>query len=119
ISDLPELRTKKKNGYSRLGPLNAAGRSIMFHLLTIAENLSGIKLYGLDNVIVGGYTLRQLFYEVKPTKAMEILLREDPLISSKRVIDISKIRDIESQKDSILRAIRKLRKSCEKNKSRQ
>ena len=44
FSDLHYLRKKKTTGYSKLGPLNATGRSILLNLIILAEELSGFRL---------------------------------------------------------------------------
>ncbi len=118
ISDLPEMRIKKKTGYSKLGPLNATARSMFLHLLRIAEDRSGIKLYGMDEAKADGYTIRELFYETDARKAMSIILNEDSKIDHKRVVPMSKIRNLHMHKTIIRRAIPKIKRQSENHKSR-
>ena len=74
VSDIQEFRTPKSSGYSRLGPLNAVGRSIIYNAIPIAEEYAGGRFfYGLDEVKVGEVTLRELFYELSPEKADEVI----------------------------------------------
>jgi DNA sulfur modification protein DndC len=78
-SDTPELREKKAGGYSRLGPLNAAGRAIVFKAIQAAEELAGKRIfYGLDKAVVDGHSLREVFYRMEPEEADALIARADP-----------------------------------------
>lgn len=97
ISDLHELRVKKRQGYSRYGALNATARSILLQLFRIAEEKGkdiGVRLYGLDEKIEGeGYTLREIFYEFNSKKLEGIVKKIDPYaIASNRYIDLTSLR---------------------------
>jgi DNA sulfur modification protein DndC len=93
VSDTPELRTPKNTGYSRLGPLNALGRSIVFNTLWLAVQKAGIDaFYGLK-MPVGGYTLWQLLYELPPEKADRIIAKID---NTERRIPIRLLRELRS-----------------------
>lgn len=73
ISDVPELRARKDRGYSRLGCLLRTARATLLHVIQIAEKLSGLKFYGLDEARVGGYTLREIFYVLEPKEADKVI----------------------------------------------
>ncbi|MEM4439046.1 MAG: phosphoadenosine phosphosulfate reductase family protein [Pyrobaculum sp.] len=63
VSNMTKYRTTKSWGYSRWGPLTAEARSLLYHLIPIAEKLSGHRFYGLDSAKINGTSLRQIFYE--------------------------------------------------------
>ena len=96
ISDMEEMRLKKDWGRTKLGPLNALGRGIMLKAFPIVEELSGVRLYGLDEEYLEGYSLRDVFYELEPSKADEIILKSTKRMRDKknRVIPIEKIREV-------------------------
>ncbi len=101
VSDIPELRTPKNYGYSKLGPLNAIGRSIIYNTIPIVEGLIGEKFfYGLDEVKINGITLRRLFYELSDEYADKVIEEYD---NSDRRIPIRILRD--SIQESINRFI--------------
>lgn len=73
MSNTKYFRIPKNKGYSTLGPLNILGRAMLFHLINIAEQLSGIMLYGLDEANVKGMSLREILYELEDNTASEIV----------------------------------------------
>lgn len=92
VSDKPEFRTPKSTGYSKLGPLNALGRSIVLNAIRAAEELAGRRIfYGLDKARVYGYTLREIFYEIDPEEADRIIARAD---ATDRRIPVSQLRNV-------------------------
>lgn len=93
ISDIPELRLRKNTGYSKLGALNHIARSIIFHAINIAEELSNIKLYGLDEIKVHNITLRELFYKINAKEANKIIKTID---NTDKFINIEKIRKLDN-----------------------
>jgi len=96
VSDMEELRTPKNSGYSRLGPLNALGRSVIFNAVKIAEELGSKIFYGLDVEVKYGkeaFTLRQLFYQLYERKADRVIAALDP---TDRRIPISQLRNLKS-----------------------
>jgi len=102
ISDLPELRYEKNKGYSSLGGLNKYGRSIFYHALGSAEELSGVRVYGLDESKVGDYSLREIFYELDSDVAMKIILSTDVKLPRERVVHIGDIRRVYKKKMSLV-----------------
>lgn len=117
ISDLPEMRLKKKTGYSRLGPLNAAARSLFLHLMEIAETKSGIALYGMNEAQAKGHTLREIFYNLNANSAMKVILDTDVELNPKRRVHISELRNLQMHKKLLLKAIPKIQKSYQNDKS--
>lgn len=117
VSDIPELRIPKDRGYSRLGALNAAARSLIHRLIPEAEKLSGIKLYGLDMSMVHGYTLREIFYTMTPREADEIVLREEEREGGdlSRVVPIGDIRNIERYRTNLEKHIEKMMEKSDKD----
>jgi len=91
------MRLKKNWGRTNLGPLNALGRGIMLKTFPIVEELSGKRLYGLDEEFLGDYTLRKVFYQLEPSKANELIWDSAKGLKDKenRLIPIEKIRDVE------------------------
>lgn len=75
ISDTAELRVPKATGYSRLGPLNEVGKSIIYNAVPIIEEITGKFFYGLDEVRINGVTLRELFYEL-PSEITDDIIRK-------------------------------------------
>jgi DNA sulfur modification protein DndC len=112
ISDIPELRLRKSTGYSKLGALNHIARSIIFHAINIAEELSNIKLYGLDEIKVHNITLRELFYKINAKEANKIIKTID---NTDKFISIEKIRKLDN---SALLFIDMIDKMSIKDKSR-
>ncbi|AET32836.1 phosphoadenosine phosphosulfate reductase family protein [Pyrobaculum ferrireducens] len=96
VSDMETLRTPKSGGYSRLGPINALGRSIIFNAVRRAEELGGEMFYGL-NIEVQlhklHYTLRVIFYELSEKLADDIISALDP---TDRRVSIHNLRDLKS-----------------------
>jgi DNA sulfur modification protein DndC len=103
ISDILELRFKKSKGYSKLGALNACARSILLHLINIAERVSGVRLYGLDESYFGGYSLREILYELDPIEAEKVITEADPRLDPQRRVPISDIRNIAKHRSIIPR----------------
>ncbi|MGC9107202.1 MAG: phosphoadenosine phosphosulfate reductase family protein, partial [Infirmifilum sp.] len=97
VSDMKELRIPKEGGYSRLGPLNALGRSIIFNTVKVAEELAGSKVfYGLDVEVRHRdrrLTLRDLFYYEDPQVADDIISSLDP---TERRVPILSLRVLKS-----------------------
>jgi DNA sulfur modification protein DndC len=94
VSDMEQLRTVKSRGYSRLGPLNALGRSILFNAVRVAEELGGKMFYGLDVEIKLHkleLSLRSLFYRVHPDVADEIITTVD---RTERRVPVVLLRDL-------------------------
>lgn len=117
ISDLHYLRKRKKWGYSKLGPLNAVGRTMLLRMISIAEELSGIRLYGLDNNMVGSHSLREILYDLDPIIATRVIRRGDPKIAKNRYVSIKRVRDIARSKDTIRRALEDVKKEYVKERS--
>jgi DNA sulfur modification protein DndC len=96
VSDLPELRATKDRGYSRQGFLLAPARSLILNSMVLAERLSGIKLYGLDESRVGGLSLREILLEMPEEEADRIIEsveranRGDP----RRAVSVGDLRDL-------------------------
>ena len=118
ISDLPTLRFKKKTGYSRLGALNATGRSMLFHLLRIVEEKSGIRIYGLDEVKIRGHSLRTILYELNEAEAQRLISEADPRVGRKRTVEIGVLRDIKTHKSRVRAAANKIEKMTKTDRSR-
>lgn len=117
FSDIHYLQNKKKTGYSKLGSLNATGRSILLNLIIIAEQLSGLRLYGLDNTIIEGCSLRELLFELPPKKATQKIKSADPKLPDYRYVPISRIRSISTNKSTVLRAIRDVKERYQNEKA--
>ena len=96
ISDMEYMRLRKDWGRTKLGPLNALGRGIMLKTFPIVEELSRKKLYGLDEEFLGDYTLREVFYQLEPSKANKLIWDSAKGLKDKenRLIPIEKIRDV-------------------------
>ncbi len=118
ISDLPNLRFKKNSGYSKLGALDATGRSMLLHLMQIAEAKSGIRIYGLDEVTINGYSLRRIFYDLQPREAQRLISQADPDLNPTRAVGITELRDISKHASKVQVAARKIAKTTMKDKSR-
>lgn len=97
ISDIPELRLRKSNGYSRLGALNGLARCILLNSLKTAEELSGMRLYALDmRTDACPYSLRDILFNIDAKEAMDIIFSIDKRVNKNRVIPIDKIRSLRS-----------------------
>lgn len=93
ISDVPELRAVKNRGYSRHGYLVPEARSLLLHALRVAEELSGVRLYGLDEARVKGYTLREILYELEPSEANRVVLEvERDYVDKSRLSKLEELR---------------------------
>jgi hypothetical protein len=118
LSDLGLARKRKKWGYSKLGALNLTARAIMLRLLKVAEDISGIKLYGLDeNGIKGGYSLRELLYNLEGEEVMKLIHQIDQSVDPKRVVPINQLRD-PPDKELLKRLINKLDEKSISNSAR-
>jgi len=116
LSDIPELREPKGTGYSRLGPLKTPARSLLMHAMLEAEKLSKIRLYGLDEARVAGYTLRELLVELPEKEADRVIREEDKKAGGRpeRLSKISELRDMSSHKIILERHLTKLLEKAEK-----
>ena len=97
VSDMEEMRMTKSWGRTKLGPLNATGRGIMLRMFPVVEELSKMRLYGLDEAKIDGYSLREIFYELEPEKANKLIVKSAEgirLVGKDRVIPIEKIREM-------------------------
>ncbi|QXJ30589.1 hypothetical protein [Saccharolobus shibatae] len=88
-------RPKKEWGYSKLGPLNALGRGFLLKLFPITEKYSGKRFYGLDEYKIEDYSLRELFYEIDPDKADNIIQKIKFRTKGNRFISIKTLRIME------------------------
>jgi DNA sulfur modification protein DndC len=106
VSDIPSLRVTKSSGYSRLGPLNAKGRAIIFRSIPVIEERIGKFFYGLDEAKLGRYTLRMVFYELPEEQADTLIKRHD---NTDRPVPIGSLRYREKiNKDTINNVIKKV-----------
>lgn len=96
VSDMAELRAAKDSGYSRHGFLLAPARSLILNSILIAERLSGIKLYGLDESRIDSYSLREIFAEMPSQEADKLVkkVEEENRGDLKRVVSMEELRDI-------------------------
>jgi len=97
ISDIEWFRAPKESGYSRLGSLTPSARAILLRAIQLAEELSGVRFYGLDESRAGEYTLRSILYELPESEADRVInevdcssIKKNP----KRYVSIGVIRDI-------------------------
>jgi len=103
LSDIPELREPKDTGYSRLGPLKTPARSLLMHTVLEAEKRSGIRIYGLDEARVSGYTLREILVELPEEEADKVVREEDARAGGRpeRLPRIAELRDIDRHRASL------------------
>lgn len=100
LSDHFDLRFKKNKGYSKLGFLLPKARSFILRTFEATELLSGIRLYGLDESKLHGFSLRELLYELEPSEANRIIKSvESPLANDGRVCDVESLRHAISGSD--------------------
>lgn len=118
ISDDHTLRMRKKGGYSRLGALNAAGRSMLLHLISITEEKSGIRIYGLDEAKVGDMSLRTLLFELDGRNARKQVRLADPELNPKRYVSIADVRNIGLYSGRVKRAIKRIERVTARDKTR-
>ncbi len=118
ISDDHALRMRKKGGYSKLGALNAAGRSMLLHLISITEKKSKIRIYGLDEAKVNGVSLRKLLFELDGRKARKAIRLADPELNPKRYVSIADVRKIHRYKTRVSLAIKRIEKVTMGDKTR-
>lgn len=109
VSDLEEMRVKKNWGRTKLGPLNAIGRGVMLKAFPVTERLSGLRFYGLDEELINGYSLREIFYSLDGATADKLIMESAKGLKDRynRVISIEKIRNVEISSE--------LREKIEKN----
>jgi DNA sulfur modification protein DndC len=103
VSDLPELRATKDRGYSRQGFLLAPARSLILNSMSLAEKLSGIKLYGLDESRIDGLSLREIFLEIPEGEADRIIENVERTSGGdpRRVVSIGDLRDLERHRKAL------------------
>jgi DNA sulfur modification protein DndC len=105
VSDLPELRAVKSSGYSRLGFLRAPARSLLLKSMLLAEELSGIRLYGLDETKVNGFSLREVFWEMPESEADRVI--EDVERSKggnlQRIVSVQDLRNVRKYYKDIMK----------------
>jgi DNA sulfur modification protein DndC len=104
-SDLPELRATKDRGYSRQGFLLAPARSLVLNAMVLAEGLSGIKLYGLDESRIGGLSLREILLEIPEGEADRIIGEVERASGGdpRRVVSVGDLRDLERHRKALER----------------
>ncbi|MEM0379092.1 MAG: phosphoadenosine phosphosulfate reductase family protein [Thermosphaera sp.] len=108
ISDMPSMRAAKTTGYSRLGFLTAPARSILLNALRAAEELSGTRLYGLDEAAVGGHTLRQLLFDLPADEADKAILERERRVKGdlKRIVPVGTLRDVRRYRGELDQAVK-------------
>jgi DNA sulfur modification protein DndC len=118
ISDEHSLRMRKKGGYSKLGALNGAGRSMLLHLINITEEKSKIPIYGLDEAKVNGVSLRKLFFVVDGRNARKAVRLADPKLNPKRYVSLADVRNIRKYGKRVKTAIKHIEKATKHDKTR-
>jgi len=106
ISDIMWLRMPKDKGYSKLGPLTPVARAILARTLQLTEELSRIKFYGLDDAKIEGYTLREILFELSPSKANKIIQRIDHKVLKTepwRYTSIENVRNIQKHREYVFK----------------
>lgn len=103
VSDMAELRAAKDSGYSRHGFLLAPARSLILNSILVAERLSGIRLYGLDESRIDGYSLREIFVEMPSQEADKLVkkVEEENRGDLKRVVSMEELRDIDRHRKDL------------------
>jgi hypothetical protein len=103
VSDLPELRATKDRGYSRQGFLLAPARSLILNSMILAEKLSGIKLYGLDESRIDGLSLREILLEIPEGEADRIIESVERASGGdpRRAVSIGDLRDLERHRKAL------------------
>jgi len=96
VSDIPELRATKDKGYSKHSFLLASARSLILNSMLVAEKLSGIRLYGLDESRIDGHSLREIFVEMPSQEASKLVekVEKENKGDLRRVMSIEELRDI-------------------------
>ena len=118
ISDDHALRMRKKGGYSKLGALNAPGRSMLLHLISITEQKSKIRIYGLDEAKVDKTSLRQIFFEADGRNARKAVRVADPELNPKRYVSIAHIRNVRQYGKTVKAAIGRIERATRHDKTR-
>jgi DNA sulfur modification protein DndC len=118
ISDIAELRLRKETGYSRLGALNPCARSLLLHLIKITEQISGTRLYGLDESYYKKFSLREILYYLDPPEVEDIITEVDPRLDPRRRVPIWDIRQISKYKTIIPDICNKLKLNSLNDKTR-
>jgi DNA sulfur modification protein DndC len=105
VNDLPELRAAKDRGYSSRGFLLAPARSLILNAMSLAERLSGIRLYGLDESRVGGLSLREIFLEVPEGEADRVIGEVERATGGdpRRVAGVGDLRDLDRHRKALER----------------
>ncbi|MEM4532379.1 MAG: phosphoadenosine phosphosulfate reductase family protein [Desulfurococcaceae archaeon] len=106
LSNNPKLRAIKNRGYSRYGYLLPEARSVMLHMFSAIEKLSGLKLYGLDESRINGYTLRQIFYELDAKEADGLIRRIEGSDNERIPRTISEIRSLSREINRMIQSIK-------------
>jgi DNA sulfur modification protein DndC len=103
VSDIPKLRAAKDSGYSRHGFLLAPARSLILNSMLVAEKLSGIRLYGLDESRIDGYSLREIFVGMPSHEANKLVekVEEENRGDLKRVVSMEELRDIDRHRKDL------------------
>jgi DNA sulfur modification protein DndC len=103
VSDIPEMRAAKDSGYSRHGFLLAPARSLILNSMLVAEKLSGIRLYGLDESRIDGHSLREIFVEMPSQEANKIVekVEKENKGDLRRVMSIEELRDIDRHRKDL------------------
>jgi DNA sulfur modification protein DndC len=116
ISDIEWFRAPKESGYSRLGPLTPSARAILLRAIQLAEELSGVRFYGLDESRAGEYTLRSILYELPESEADRVINEVDCSSIKKnpeRYVSIGIIRNIRSHAGDLKKLIEFLHRRIE------
>jgi DNA sulfur modification protein DndC len=92
----------KSSGYSKLGPLNALGRAVIFRAIPVIEERIGKFFYGLDEAKLGKYTLRMVFYKLSEDRADNLIRKYD---NTDRHVPISSLRYKEKINKNIIDTI--------------
>jgi len=116
VSDLPEMRVRKNLGYSKLGHLTAPARSFLLHALKATEELSKIRLYGLDESVIQGRTLRQILYELPEDESDRIISEEENLNNGnhQRIYSIRDLRNLKANEKEVNTITKKIKEKAEK-----
>ncbi|MEM4786334.1 MAG: hypothetical protein QXW87_05770, partial [Desulfurococcaceae archaeon] len=106
LSNNPKLRAIKNRGYSRYGYLLPEARAVMLHMFSAIEKLSGLKLYGLDESRINGYTLRQIFYDLDAKEADGLIRRIEGSDNERIPRTISEIRSLSREINRMIQSIK-------------
>jgi DNA sulfur modification protein DndC len=105
VSDIPELRVVKSSGYSRLGFLKAPARALLLNSMLLAEELSGIRLYGLDEAKVKGFSLREVFWEMPEREADRVIedIERSRGGNLQRVVSVQDLRNVRKYHEDVMK----------------